>query len=113
MNFFLGVILAIIGQVMIFFQMQGQIKFSWLKENTWFCILMGIPISYVFMKSINFLIKFYDGSLWPSRMIGFAIGTMVYGFMAWYLFNEKISFKTGVCLMLSLLIILIQVFWKE
>ena len=113
MNFLFGVLLAILGQVLIFFQMQGPIKFPWLKENTWFCRLMGIPISYIFMLSINYLIKFYDGSLWPSRIIGFSIGTIIYGFMAWLFFNERVSIKTGLCLFLSLLIILIQVFWKE
>jgi H+/Cl- antiporter ClcA len=113
MNFFFGIILIIIGQILAFFQMQGHLKFQWLKDNLWFPVLLGIPISIIFMTGMSLLIRNYGGSLWPSRIIGFSIGTIIYGIMAWYFFNEKVSFKTGVCLFLSLLIILIQVFWKE
>ena len=113
MNFFYGIILVIVGQILAFFQMQGHLKFQWLKDNLWFPVLLGIPISIIFMVGMTLLIKHHGGSLWPSRIIGFSIGTIIYGFMAWYFFDEKVSFKTGVCLSLSLLIILIQVFWKE
>jgi hypothetical protein len=113
MNFFFGVILMIIGQFLAFVQMQGHYKFPWLKNNLWFGLLLGIPISAIFMYGIHLLIKQYDGALWPSRIIGFSIGTMVYALMAHYWFNEQITTKTTICLFLSLLIILVQVFWKD
>ena len=103
----------IIGQFLAFVQMQGHYKFPWLKNNLWFGLLLGIPISAIFMYGIHLLIKQYDGALWPSRIIGFSIGTMVYALMAHYWFNEQITTKTTICLFLSLLIILVQVFWKE
>jgi hypothetical protein len=113
MNFFFGIILMIVGQFLAFVQMQGHYKFPWLKNNLWFGLLLGIPISAIFMYGIHLLIKQYDGALWPSRIIGFSIGTMVYALMAHYWFNEQITTKTTICLFLSLLIILVQVFWKE
>ena len=113
MNFFFGIILMIFGQFLAFVQMQGHYKFPWLKNNLWFGLLLGIPISAIFMYGIHLLIKQYDGALWPSRIIGFSIGTMVYALMAHYWFNEQITTKTTICLFLSLLIILVQVFWKE
>ena len=88
-------------------------KYEFFKNNHWFSVLLGIPISIIFMVGINLLIKCYGGALWPSRMIGFSIGTMVYATMAHYMFNEQINFKTGICLSLAILIILVQVFWKE
>jgi hypothetical protein len=112
-NFIFGVILSIIGQVLAFFQLQGHIKYPWLKNNLWFPILLGIPISMIFMLSINNLIKAYDGALWPSRIIGFSVGTIMYWIMSKLLFDERISIKTGVCLGLSVIIILVQVFWEE
>lgn len=112
-NLIIGVLFSILGQILAFFQLQGPIKYEWLKNNTWFSVLMGIPISYLFIISINHLIRAYDGALWPSRIIGFSIGTIMYGIMAKLLFDEKVSFKTGICLSLAILIILIQVFWKE
>lgn len=112
-NFILGVLLSIVGQVLAFFQLQGHIKYTWLKNNLWFPVLLGIPVSIIFMLSINYLIKAYDGALWPSRIIGFSIGTIMYGIMSKLLFDEKISIKTGVCLGLAVVIILVQVFWEE
>ena len=113
MNFFFGVILLTIGQIMTFFQLQGHLKYEFFKKNVWFSVLMGIPISIIFMLGINLLIRYYGGALWPSRIIGFSVGTLIYGFMSHQLFNEPVNLKTGICLILSLLIVVIQVFWKE
>ena len=113
MNFFFGIFLLIIGQVLAFFQIQGHLKFEWLKNNIWFSVLLGIPISVIFMYGLNLLIKHYEGQLWPSRIIGFSIGTLVYTIMSYYLFNESINTKTFICICLSILIVLVQVFWKE
>jgi hypothetical protein len=77
MNFFFGIILIIIGQILAFFQMQGHLKFQWLKDNLWFPVLLGIPISIIFMTGMSLLIRNYGGSLWPSRIIGFSIGTII------------------------------------
>jgi len=113
MNFFYGVILLIFGQILTFFQIQGHLKYDFFKNNQWFAVLLGIPISIIFMVGINLLIKWYGGALWPSRFIGFSIGTVVYATMAHYMFNEQITLKTLICLSLAIIIILVQVFWKE
>ena len=113
MNFFFGIILLVIGQILAFFQIQGHLKFEWLKQNLWFSVLLGIQISIIFMYGLNLLIRHYDGQLWPSRIIGFSIGTLVYTTMAHYIFNESINTKTFICICLSILIVLVQVFWKE
>jgi len=113
MNFFFGIFLLIFGQILTFFQIQGHMKYDFFKQNQWFSVLLGIPISIIFMAGINMLIRHYGGALWPSRIIGFSIGTMVYAAMAHYMFNEQITLKTLICLSLSVVIILVQVFWKE
>ena len=59
----------------------------------------------------NFILAF-NGEIYPSRILGFAVGIIVFGIMGWFLFREGVSPKTGVCLLLSLVIILIQVLWK-
>ena len=113
MNFFFGIILLIFGQILTFFQIQGHLKYDFFKNNQWFSVLLGIPISIIFMVGINLLIRHYGGALWPSRIIGFSIGTIVYAAMAHYMFSEQITIKTLICLSLSLIIVLVQVFWKE
>jgi hypothetical protein len=98
----IGIIFGIIAQIIIFFQLQGQMKYDWFKNHYWLVVLMGIPISMLFMYSVKNMIIAFDGQMWPSRLIGFSIGAMVFTWLSWVIFNEPITTKTFVCLFLSL-----------
>ena len=112
MNILWGILWGIVAQVTTFLQLQGQIKFEWLKNNMWFAVLMGMPISFMFMKSVKNFVEAFDGQIWPSRLLGFGLGVIVFSAMSSLLFKEPITLKTGICLGLGLLIILTQLFWK-
>jgi multidrug transporter EmrE-like cation transporter len=112
MNLLKGFIYGLIAQVITFLQLQGQMKYSILKNNTWFVVLLGLPISYLFMISVKHFVAAYDGQIWPSRLIGFGIGVVVFGLMSHWLFKEPFTLKTLVCLGLGSLIVLIQILWK-
>jgi hypothetical protein len=112
MNLLIGIICGIIAQVWVFFQLQGPLKYEWLRDHTWFVMLWGIPISYLFTLSVRYYVTEFNGEIWPSRLIGFGIGTIVFIIMSYIIFNEPFTLKTGICLVLSLLIIAIQLFWK-
>ena len=112
MDLLKGFIFGIIAQVITFIQLQGQLKIEWLKNNMWFGILMGMPISYLFMLSVKYIVTAYDGQIWPSRLIGFGIGVTVFTGMSFLMFNEHLTSKTLTCLGLGVIIILIQIFWK-
>lgn len=73
---------------------------------------MGVPISLLFMYSVQNMVAAYDGQIWPSRLIGFGIGVIVFTAMSHYLFKEPLTLKTLICLGLGVCIILIQLFWK-
>lgn len=107
-----GFIFGLIAQVLTFFQLQGQIKYEWFKNHPIVMAFMGVPISLLFMYSVRNFVDAYDGQIWPSRLIGFGIGVIVFTVMSHYLFKEPISPKTLTCLGLGTLIILIQIFWK-
>lgn len=111
-NFIYGVLYGIIGQVISFVQLQGGIKWGWTPKYSWALMLLGLPISLAFMKSVQHFIYAFNGEVWPSRLNGYVIGVIVFAFMGWYLFKEPITLKTGVCLLLSLAIILVQLLWK-
>jgi hypothetical protein len=64
------------------------------------------------MESVKNIYLWSDGQLWPGRIIGFSIGILVFTIMSILLFGEGINSKTGICLFLSILILLIQIFWK-
>ena len=112
MDLLKGFIYGLIAQVITFLQLQGQMKYSILKNNTWFVVLLGLPISYLFMISVRYFVAAYDGQIWPSRLIGFGIGVIVFGLMSYWLFKEPFTLKTLICLGLGSLIVLIQILWK-
>ena len=112
MNLVWGVLWGLLAQITTFLQLQGQLKYDFLKQNTWFTVLMGIPISFMFMQSVKNFVTAFHGEIWPSRLIGFGIGVIVFTVMSELLFKEQFTLKTGLCLFLGLLIIITQLFWK-
>lgn len=111
-NLLVGIVFGILAQIFTFYQLQGQVKINWFKNNYWLTVLMGIPISMLFMHSVKNLIYAYDGEMWPSRLIGFSIGAIVFTLLSWFVFREPLTTKTYVCLTLSFMILMIQLFWK-
>lgn len=76
-------------------------------------ILLTSPITmWLYIKSVTFIVDGFGGQIWPSRLIGFAIGMVVFTFMSIILFKESFSLKTIICLSLSFCILLIQLFMK-
>ena len=58
----------------------------------------------------------FQGHYWSDKpifksplLIGFGMGTVVFGLMTWLLSNEIPTLKTFICLLLAVAIILIQV----
>jgi multidrug transporter EmrE-like cation transporter len=112
MNLFKGILYGFVAQVLTFFQLQGQLKYPFFKEHWFLTACMGIPISLLFMWSVKHFVEFADGAIWPSRLIGFSIGIIVFSLMSYFLFKEPFTPKTIVCLILGLIIMGIQIFWK-
>jgi len=108
----IGVLFGIIAQTLTFFQLQGSMKYEWFKNNYWLVVLMGIPISMLFMYSVKNMISAYGGEMWPSRLIGFSIGAIVFTYFSWSLFGEPLTMKTIICLILSFSILAVQLFMK-
>jgi hypothetical protein len=112
MNFIIGFLLGLAAQIITFIQLQGQFKFEWAKENPFYMSLLGIPLSLLYLGSVKHLVAHFDGQLWPSRLLGFAIGAIVFTAMSWAWFREPLSLKTLICLGLAVCIMCIQLFWK-
>jgi len=67
---------------------------------------------FFYVKSVDNLVAWGDGQLWPSRLIGFGIGIIIFVTLSMILFKEPLTLKTITCLLLALSILLIQLFWK-
>ena len=108
----IGLLFGIIAQVMTFFQLQGPLKYGWFKSNYWLVVLMGIPISMLFMFSVKNMVMAYGGQMWPSRLIGFSIGAIVFTYFSWSIFGEPLTLKTIICFILAVSILMVQLFMK-
>ena len=112
MNFIIGLLYGIAAQIFTFVQLQGQFKYSWAKDNPFLMACMGIPLSMLYIGSVKHMVAHFEGQLWPSRLMGFAIGAIVFTFMSWAWFREPLTLKTLICLGLALCIMMVQIFWK-
>ncbi len=106
-----GMLIIILAQIISFVQLQSQSRFQWAKDNSLIMVLMGLPISYLFLNSTR-LINEYTGATWPGRLIGQAIGIVIFSLMSWLIFKEQMTVKTAVCITLALTVVIIQIFWK-
>ena len=96
-----------VANLFVWFQLNGQLKWDWWKENIWMVCLMGIPISYAFYKATTYgYIGF--GSLWPIRLLGFATGMITFPIITWLVLGEGITLKSGLSLGLAVIIMLLQ-----
>jgi putative Ca2+/H+ antiporter (TMEM165/GDT1 family) len=112
MKLILGMLIGMTAQALTFLQLQGRFKFEWMKTHQWVVVLLGIPISILFMTSVGLMVEHFNGQLWPSRLIGFVLGTIMFTIMSVSLFGEPITMKTAICLGLSFIILIVQLFFK-
>jgi hypothetical protein len=112
MEIIYGVMYGLLGQVGSFMQLQGAMKLGWYPKYFWPVLLMSVPLSWLYIKSVEHFVAAFDGQLWPSRLIGFGLGITIFSIMSHFMFKEPLTPKTLVCIGLGLTIIAIQVIWK-
>ena len=103
---------GLLGQMGSFMQLQGAMKLGWYPKYFWPVLLMSVPLSWLYIKSVEHFVAAFDGQLWPSRLIGFGLGITIFSIMSHFLFKEPLTPKTLVCIGLGVTIILIQILWK-
>jgi hypothetical protein len=107
---FMSLVLATITNIFAWFQLNGQFLKNapaWVSSKI-FVLLMGAPLGLAFWYATKLSYEHF-GFTWNFRLIGFGIGTMIFGGMAWLFLEEIPTLKTIICLLLALSIILIQV----
>jgi hypothetical protein len=108
----LAVLLIIVGQAGAWFQQFSQSRFEWMKNNLWVNIfIIGSIVSCSFVFAAKYGMESF-GSAWSYRLVQFCIGVFVFTYLTQVFLGENISVKNGICIGLSVLIILIQAFWK-
>ena len=108
-----GIMFYMVGQVMTYYQLNGQFIWPWFKKNPLLVsIVTGSFISYIVIYATKLVVEHFDGLLWPGRFIGFASGMFIFAFMTWAFLGEGINFKTAISLVLAATLICVQLFVK-
>jgi len=111
-DFIIGFIIGVIAQIGTFFQLQGPIKFLSWNKYYWLLVIASIPLGMLYMATTKYMVTAFGGQLWPSRLMGFSIGAIIFTWLSWWIFKEPMNIKTIVSLSLATGILLIQIFWK-
>ena len=111
----LGLLCFTIAHIFTFYQLNGQFLKStdWFRKNEFIVASFGLVLSFFYIWGTKYTVTGMDGLLWPARFIGFGVGMVIYALFVKYHFNEGINAKTGVSLLLAVLLICIQVLWKK
>ena len=101
------IIILFLANIVIWFQLNSQLKWDWFKDNYLLMSILGMPISYALLHSTKYgYIGF--GELWPIRLIGFAVGLMTFPVITWIMLGEGITIKTGISIFLAGIIMVLQ-----
>ena len=107
-----GTLLFLLGQILVWYQVNGQFISEWVKERPLIMSLMGVPVSFVYIYATQYLVEAFDGDLWPQRLIGFSTGMFAFAILTYIHLNQAITLKTAVTLALATAIVVIQIVWK-
>jgi hypothetical protein len=112
MDLVIGFIYAVMASVLTFIQLQGNLKYHLYEKYPVWLLAAAVPISWLFIKSVERFTAWFNGEIWPTRFLGFAIGIIVFAIMSNLMFKEPLTLKTIVCILLATAIMLTQLFWK-
>ena len=101
------VLILFFTQIVIWFQLNAQVKWDWFKDNYLLLSILGMPISYALMYSTKFGFQGF-GELWRIRLLGFAVGIMSFPVITYLVLGEGVTLKTGLSLGLAVIIMLLQ-----
>lgn len=94
------------------YQIHGQFISEWFRKYELYLIWISVATTFISIKAIKLVNEYFQGEIWPNRIITFTIGIILFSFLTAYHFNEKINVKTITLVGLCAVIVCLQVFWK-
>ena len=103
------VLLFLVCNILVWFQLNSQLVWEWAKgtKSMWIMSLLGIPISMMFWYATKIGYQGF-GSLWQIRLLGFAISMFTFPVMTWLYLGEVITLKIGISILLATIILILQ-----
>ena len=107
-----GSLLGVVGQILTFLQLQGNVKYGWYNKYPLIMLGMSIPMAWIYIKSVEYFVSAFNGQIWQSRFLGFSIGIFIFAIMSYLLFGEPMTYKTVISIILAVGIIAVQILLK-
>ena len=105
----ISILAFIIGNILIWYQLNSQLVWDWAKGNKsmWIMSLLGIPISLLMWLCTKWgYIGF--GNLWAVRWLAFGSSMLVFPLMTYFYLGEPMTLKVIATLILAIIIMLLQ-----
>lgn len=106
-----GVLLLSVTYVIGWHMLYGQFINDWFKKYQNLLIFLSIPTTYISIYSVKLMSEYFEGKIWPNRIISFSVGIIFFTILSLIYFDEKVTLKTFTLLCLSLLIVVLQIIW--
>ena len=105
----LTLLFFLLANILVWYQLNSQLVWDWAKssKSMWWMALLGVPVSLLFWWCTKIGYEAF-GSLWPVRILGFAMSMLTFPVMTWIYLGEVITLKTFVSIALAIIIIILQ-----
>ena len=90
-NLIISLVIIAIAQLLAYFQTQSQFFWTWAKDHPLLMSIMGIPISILLIYFTKYCSLAFDGQVWPGRLIGFAVGAIVFAMLSHFIMSEPFT----------------------
>lgn len=112
MKLFLAILLLSLVYTIGWYQLHGQFINEWFRKWQYYLIFLSVPTTYISIIGIKLVNEYFEGKMWPNRILTFTVGIILFTFLTSFHFGEKLSLKTLTLLCLCGIIVALQVIWK-
>ena len=95
-------------QIIVWFQLNGQLVWKWFKDHPFYLALLGVPISYFLLYTTKIGFPAFGNQIWPVRLLGFVTGMISFPIITYLMLGEGLTVKTIVSMFLGLIIMILQ-----
>ena len=112
MKLIFAILLLSIVYIIGWYQIHGQFLSEWFKKYEYYLVWISVPSTLISIRAIKLINEYFNGLIWPNRILTFTIGIVLFTFLTSYHFGERLSLKTLTLLSLCATIVILQVIWK-
>lgn len=112
MNLLIGLVLSVFVYIIGWHQLYGQFIHEFFRKYQHWLILVSVPCTYLAVYANKLTTEYFDGKVWPNRIISLSIGLIGFYILSSYYFDEKPTIKTVVVMSLALMAVILQIVWK-